>query len=142
MLVDANLLLYAYDTSSAHHDAARTWWERRLSEPRLVRLAWVTIVAFVRIATHPRVFDQPMTIDEATTQAASWLERPMVGVLDPGPRHWTILSSLLRESRAHGNLVSDAHLAALAIEHGATLCSSDRDFRRFDGLDWTNPLDG
>lgn len=140
ILVDANLLLYAYDASSEHHDAARSWWERQLSEPGLVRLAWITVTAFLRIGTHPRVFREPMSIAEACDHVASWFERPMVGLLDPGERHWSILSALLRESRAVGNLVSDAHLAALAIEHGATLCSTDRDFRRFDGLSWENPI--
>jgi uncharacterized protein len=140
ILVDANLLLYAHDASSEHHAAARDWWERRLSDAKLVRLAWITVVAFIRITTHPRVFREPMTIAEATGHVSAWLERPMVGLLDPGARHWSILSDLLRESRATANLVTDAHLAALAIEHGATLCSTDRDFRRFAGLVWENPI--
>ncbi len=142
ILVDVNLLLYACDASSEHHDAARTWWEQRLSQPPMVRLAWVTVTGFLRISTHPRVFREPMSIAEATDQVGSWLERPMVGLLEPGERHWSILSTLLRGSKAVGNLVPDAHLAALAIEHGATLCSSDRDFRRFEGLSWENPLAG
>jgi toxin-antitoxin system PIN domain toxin len=140
ILVDANLLLYAYDTTSENHATARAWWERSLSDTQLVRLAWITVVAFVRITTHPRVFREPMTITEASEHVGSWLERPMVGLLDPGERHWSILSNLLREARATANLVTDAHLAALAIEHGATLCSTDRDFRRFPGLSWENPL--
>jgi toxin-antitoxin system PIN domain toxin len=140
ILVDANLLLYAYDTTSEHHQAARGWWERSLSDKRLVRLAWITVVAFVRITTHPRVFREPMSITESTDHVGSWLERPMVGLLDPGERHWKILSDLLHEARATANLVTDAHLAALAIEHGATLCSTDRDFRRFPGLSWENPI--
>lgn len=140
ILVDANLLLYAYDAASAHHEAARRWWEERLSQPHLVRLAWVTILAFVRIGTHPRVFEHPMSIAEAGSHVESWLERPMVDLLEPGARHWPILSRLLARARASGNLVTDAHLAALAIEHGATLYSSDRDFARFDELSWEDPL--
>jgi uncharacterized protein len=140
ILVDANLLLYSYDTTSEYHAAARGWWERSLSDTGLVRLAWITVVGFVRITTHPRVFREPMTITEATDHVSSWLERPMVGLLDPGERHWSILADLLREARATANLVTDAHLAALAIEHGATLCSTDRDFRRFPGLSWENPI--
>ena len=141
ILVDANILLYACDAASPRHEVARRWWERQLSQSGLVRLAWVTVLAFVRIGTHSRVFEQPLSIDEARLHVDSWLERPMVEVLDPGERHWSILSELLVRSRASGNLVTDAHLAALAIEHGATLCSSDRDFHRFEELQWENPLE-
>lgn len=141
ILVDANLLLYAYDAASPHHEAARTWWEERLSGSQVVRLAWVTVVAFVRIGTHPRVFEEPMTLGEATGYVTSWWEQPGVDVLEPGGRHWQILSRLLVDSRASGNLVTDAHLAALAIEYGATLCSTDRDFRRFEKLSWEDPLE-
>jgi toxin-antitoxin system PIN domain toxin len=140
ILVDANVLLYAYDGSNPLHEAALSWWEDRLSEPQPVRLAWATILAYIRIGTHLRVFERPLSIEEAVSHVAAWLSRPMVGILDPGLRHWSILRSLLEESRACGNLVTDAHLAALAIEHGATLCSTDRDFVRFEGLKWQNPL--
>ncbi|MBI5510443.1 MAG: PIN domain-containing protein [Deltaproteobacteria bacterium] len=140
MLVDANLLLYAYDSAAKQHLRAKAWWEERLNEPRPVRLAWSTILAFVRIATHPRVFVDPMTIDEAVSCVDAWLARPMVGVLEPGDGHWEILARLLRNHQAHGNLVADAFLAALAIEHGATLCSADQDFSRFAELDWCDPF--
>lgn len=140
ILVDANVLLYAYDAASPRHEAARRWWEARLSEPASVGLAWATLLAFFRIGTHPRVFEAPLSLDEARERVRSWLERPMVTVLVPGPRHWSILDALLGEARATGNLVPDAHLAALAMEHGAVLCSTDRDFARFDGLDWRDPL--
>ncbi|OGQ91073.1 MAG: twitching motility protein PilT [Deltaproteobacteria bacterium RIFOXYA12_FULL_58_15] len=142
ILVDANLLLYAYDGSSPFHERARNWWQDQLSKPDPVRLAWSTIIAFIRIGTHPRVYEQPLQIDEAVAQVESWLERPMVDTLEPSTRHWAILSQLINTSQASGNLVTDAHLAALAIEHGATLCSSDRDFSRFDQLDWNNPMEG
>lgn len=140
ILVDANILLYAYDASSPLHPAASAWWAQRLNEPRSVRLAWSTVLAFVRIGTHPRVFRSPLSLEEALHHVGSWLERPMVATLSPGARHWELLDRLLRTSRAAGNLVADAHLAALAVEHGATLYSTDRDFARFEGLDWNDPL--
>jgi len=141
ILVDANLLLHAYDESSEHHADARVWWEARLSEPEPVRLAWLTVVAFVRIGTHPRVFAAPLSLGEAREHVTAWLGRPMVGLLHPTARHWGIFARMLEQAQATGNLVTDAHLAALAVEHGATLCSSDQDFSRFDGLSWRNPLD-
>ncbi|MFN7976216.1 MAG: type II toxin-antitoxin system VapC family toxin [Acidobacteriota bacterium] len=140
ILVDANVLLYAYDGSSPHHQAALRFWESCLSEPRPVRLAWQTVVAFLRIGTNPRALRSPMGLDEACHHVGTWLERPMVDLLEPTPRHWRIFERLLRRSQAVANLVSDAHLAALAIEHGATLCSTDRDFSRFEGLTWQDPL--
>ncbi len=140
ILVDANILLYAYDQSSTFHEKARLWWEDRLSEPHPVRLPWATLLAFISIGTHPRLLETPFTLAEATLHVASWLARPMVDVIAPTPRHWEILQSLLVNGQAGGNLVPDAHLAALAIEHGATLYSTDRDFTRFDGLAWINPL--
>jgi toxin-antitoxin system PIN domain toxin len=140
ILVDANLLLYAYDAASPQHRAARLFWERSLSEPDPVRLAWSTILAFLRIGTNPRALAQPMTIEEACAHVSSWLERPMVDLLEPTSRHWDMLGRLLVTSQSTANLVSDAHLAALAIEHGATLCTTDRDFARFEGLSWRNPL--
>jgi toxin-antitoxin system PIN domain toxin len=100
----------------------------------------VTILAFLRIGTHPRVFARPMSVGEATGYVSAWLGQPMVDVLDPGPRHWEILSRLMSEAQATANLTSDAHLAALAIEYGATLVSSDRDFTRFIDLKLINPL--
>jgi toxin-antitoxin system PIN domain toxin len=140
ILVDANLLLYAYDASSDHHAAARRWWEACLSRPAPVRLAWSTVVAFVRIGTHLRVFSQPLTLTEACEAVDGWLSRPMVSLLEPGPLHWEILRDLLTGTGAAGNLVTDAHLAALAIEHGAVLMSTDRDFARFPKLGWEDPL--
>lgn len=140
ILVDANPLLFAYDAASPRHEAARRWWEERLSNPQPVGLAWATLVAYVRIGTHPRVFAEPLSLDEARGHVRSWLEPPMVRTLAPGERHWTILDALLESARAAGNLVTDAHLAALAIEHGAVLLSTDRDFARFEGLEWSDPL--
>lgn len=140
ILIDANLLLYAYNPDAEEHEPARRWFESVLSGPAPVRFAWITILAFLRIATSPRVFSQPLTPEEAVAAVASWLEQPTTGLMDAGPQHWTILASLLIEGQAKGPLVMDAHLAALAIEHGATLCTTDRDFTRFDDLRHVNPL--
>ena len=139
-LIDANLLLYAYDPRAAEHDASRRWLEATLSAPGLVRLAWVTVWAFLRIATSPRVFEQPLSVAEANTIIDSWLERPNVAIIEPAERHREILLRLLKETQAIGPLLMDAALAAIAIEHGATLYSTDHDFSRFPGLTWINPL--
>lgn len=140
ILIDANLLLYAYNSSSVQHRASRAWLETMFSGTELVRFAWVTLWAFLRISTNPRVFEQPLSIADAEAAIASWLACPVAGILDPGERHWDILRRLLHDGQAIGPLVMDAVLAALAIEHGANLCTTDRDFSRFPGLDWTNPL--
>ena len=139
-LVDANLLLYAYHPRAERHDTSRAWLEAALSGPELVRFAWLTLWAFLRIATNPRVFDRPLSTAEAEAAVSSWLAQPNAGILEPGERHWEILHGLLRDGQAAGPLVMDAALAAIAIEHGATLYTTDRDFSRFPGLKWTNPL--
>lgn len=139
-LVDSNLLLYAYVPSSKHHEAARAWLEARFSESEPLGLPWVSILAFVRVSTNSRILDRPLSIDEAIKIVSAWLARPNVNVLNPGERHWEILQNLLVEGQAAGPLATDAHLAALAIEHGATLASADRDFSRFPGLKLLNPL--
>ncbi|HLJ61099.1 MAG TPA: type II toxin-antitoxin system VapC family toxin [bacterium] len=140
ILVDVNLLLYAYNPAFEHHVRARDWLEEVLSHTDPVCLAWATILAFLRIATNPRAFEHPLTIREAVPIVSDWLAQPMVTIVEPGERHWTILQDLLTRVHARGPAVTDAHLAALAIEHGATLCSSDRDFERFPGLRVLNPL--
>jgi len=142
ILVDANLLLFAYDAASEHHARARTWLEDVLSGSDPVGFAWVTLLAFLRIATNPRALARPLTLAEATAIVSSWLGQPCVSLLQPGERHWEILSGLLEPAQARGPLVMDAHLAALAMEHGAVLASNDRDFARFDGLQIVNPLAG
>ena len=142
ILVDANLLLYAYDPRAAGHDASRRWLEEALSGQALVRFAWLSLWAFLRISTNPRVFEHPLTIAEAEAAVGAWLEQPVAGILEPGERHWEILRRLMRDGQASGPLVMDAALAALAIEHGATLCTTDRDFARFDDLKWEDPISG
>ena len=140
ILIDANLLLYAYHPRAEQHELSRRWLEDTLSSPEFVRFAWVTLWAFLRIGTNPRVFERPLSTSEATVTISSWLAQPNVGILQPGERHWEILHSLLREGQTIGPLVMDAALAAIAIEHGATLFTTDRDFSRFSTLKWTNPL--
>jgi len=140
ILVDANLLLYAYEPDSSQHEASRRWLEETLSGPELVQFTWLTLWAFIRIATNARVFFRPLSATEAHTAVASWLKQPNVAVVEPGERHLEILGDLLGSGQATGQLVMDAALAAIAIEHGATLCSTDRDFSRFTNLDWHNPI--
>jgi toxin-antitoxin system PIN domain toxin len=139
-LIDANLLLYAYDPRAVEHDASRRWLEVTLSSPGLVRLAWVTVWAFLRIATSPRVFERPLSVAEANVIVDGWLEQPNVGIIEPAERHREILQRLLAQTQSTGPLVMDAALAAIAIEHGATLYSTDHDFSRFPDLTWINPL--
>ncbi len=140
ILVDANLLLYAYNTAAPAHVAAKSWLERELSGAGLLQMAWATILAFIRISTNPRAFPTPLSAAQATGIVSQWLEEPTVGLLVPGERHWSIFSQLLKDAQSTGPLVSDTHLAALAIEHGATLYTTDADFRRFPGLSHKNPL--
>ena len=141
ILVDANLLLYAYDPRADQHEASRTWFEATMSGPTPVRFAWLTLWAFLRISTNPRAFERPLSIAEAEAHVSAWLAQPAAGILDPGERHWEILQGVMKQGQATGPLVTDAVLAAIAIEHGATLCTTDRDFARFDGLAWSNPLE-
>jgi uncharacterized protein len=140
-LVDANLLIYAYNSDSPVHAAAKRWWEDALSNDEPVLLAWATILAFVRLATNPSAFPRPLSPAEACDAVTSWLARPNVHAALPGDRHWETLASIIKDSRARGNLVSDADLVALAHQHGATICTTDRDFRRFSGVRISYPLD-
>jgi hypothetical protein len=140
ILIDANLLLYAYDPDSEGHQPSRRWLESVLSGNELVRYAWLTLWAFIRIATNPRVFVHPLSAAEAHNIVVSWLQQPNAGVLEPSDRHLEILGTLLRAGQAAGGLTMDAALAAIAIEHGATLFSTDRDFARFSTLAWRNPI--
>jgi toxin-antitoxin system PIN domain toxin len=139
-LPDVNLLLYAVDESSARHGPARAWVEERLSGAETFALAWVVLLAFVRLTTSSRVFQSPLTPSQALDLVDSWLAQPCATVVHPTSRHAPVLRQLLEPLGTAGNLTTDAHLAALAIEHGAELCSTDTDFSRFAGLRWTNPL--
>ena len=124
----------------AQHAAARTWLDGQLNGPGRVGLPWPSLLAFVRLVSNRRVFDRPVPISSAWRQVEEWLDQEGVWVPQPTPRHRETLAPLLGHAEGRANLVPDAHLAALAIEHGLTLCSADGDFARFDGLDWHNPL--
>ena len=134
VVVDANVLLYAVDSASAHHARARPWLDEALGGAEAVGLAWVALLAFVRIGTNAAVMPTPMTTDEATEQVERWLAAPAAVALEPAARHAAILRGLLRETGTAGNLTTDTHLAALAVEHGAAIVSFDRDFARFAGV--------
>ena len=135
-----NLLLYATDERSARHAAARSWLEGQLSGADAMAFAWAVLNAFLRVSTSPRVFEQPLPAERAFDVVDRWLARPCAVVVHPGDRHAALVRQLLGPLGTAGNLVSDAHLAALAIEHGAELNSCDSDFSRFSGLRWVNPL--
>lgn len=141
-LLDLNLLIFAVNRDSAPHRAARAWLEGVLSGDETVALPWVVILGFLRLTTNPRVVARPLTIEQAIGVVDGWLARPAVVALSPADEHWPILRELLGGSGSAGNLTTDAHLAALAIEHGAELCSADGDFARFARLRWANPLAG
>ena len=140
ILVDANLLIYAVNQDLPQHLAARTWWEATLSGGESVGIPWVSVLAFVRICTNGRVFDAPLSVDAAIRYVEEWLQHPMVQAVSPGTGHWAVLRNLLAQSGTAGNLTTDAHIAALAIERGYTVCSADNDFKRFPGLTHVNPL--
>ena len=140
ILVDANLLLYAEDSLSSHHEPARAWWDAQLSGTEPVALCWPVLTAFIRIGTNARLHRRPLTLKEAVERVQSWLDQPCVRLVSPTDHHWLILQKLLRGGGATANLVSDAHLAALAVEHNAVLQSTDSDFARFPGLKWKNPI--
>lgn len=140
IVLDANVLIYAHDETSPHHEPARGWVEDAFSGSDEIGIALVSILAFLRVMTNPTVFDEPLAIDEALEIVAEWLSRPNVGMVQPTRRHLEVLGRLARSGKARGPLLMDAHLAALAIEHGATLCTTDRDFARFRGLRLEDPL--
>jgi len=140
MLLDANLLIYAVNADAPLSRKAKAWLESVLSGRETVGFSWNVILAFLRLTTRPGLFRRPLPVDTAFDVAASWISQPCATMVDPGPRHLQIMRELLRPLGTGGNLTSDAHLAALAIEHRAELCSSDTDFARFRGLKWRNPL--
>lgn len=140
MILDANVLLYARNSSDPRHSAARGFVEEKLNGPHRVGLPWQTLTAFLRIATHPRVFASPLSAATAADQVRAWLAAPAAWVPTPGPDHANVLLALVTELRITGAMVSDAHLAALALEHGTGVWSTDSDFARFPGLRWEDPL--
>lgn len=140
IIPDVNLLIYAYNSDAPHHAAAKTWWEELLSSDQPVGLAWATTLGFIRLMTHRAVLLMPLDPERAVQVVRSWHARPSVTVLEPGPRHLNLLAGIFQALGTAGNLTTDAHLAALAIEHQGELCSNDADFARFPGLRWSNPL--
>lgn len=137
---DVNVLIYAADDTSRHHDVAREWWERVLSSDTPVGLPWVVSSGFMRIVSNPRIVERPWSALEALDVVDGWLERPNVLTIGPGRRHPAILRELLTALGRGAELIPDAHIAAIAIEHDAALWSSDRGFARFPGLIWNDPL--
>jgi toxin-antitoxin system PIN domain toxin len=140
ILPDINLLVHAYNSRSPVHDRARGWWEGLLNTTQPVGLSWAGMLGFIRISTHRQILANPLPVASACSHVRAWLAQPYVAILDPGARHAEILFGLLEALGTAGNLTTDAHLAALAIEHQAELHSTDADFSRFPGLRWTNPL--
>src|SRR5262245_35386058 len=140
LLVDANLVIWAHHQQFDAHELAHAWWAEALSTVPLVGIPWATTLAFLRISTHPRALTRPLQIGDAWAVIAGWLRRPNVNVPAPTERHASILERMLTAGRASGNHVPDAHLAALAIEWGLELVSADRDFARYPGLRWRDPL--
>jgi hypothetical protein len=134
VIVDANVLLYAVDRASAHHDRSLAWLDTALAGTEAVGLAWIALSAFIRIGTNASILPNPMTPDEAIGQIEAWLGAPAAVIAQPSPRHASLLRGLLRDTGTAGNLTTDAHLAALALEHGADIVSYDRDFARFPGV--------
>ena len=141
ILLDANLLVYAIDRGSPHHRIAQAWLERILSSATPVGLAWIVVLAFLRVTTRAASMHKPLSPERAIAYVDSWLALPHVALVHAGEKHWPILRNLLLSSGTAGNLTSDAHLAALAIEQGYAIYSSDHDFRRFAGLTVVNPLE-
>lgn len=141
-IVDLNILLYAVNPDAPHHDRIIRWWERHLNGDESIGLAWTVTVGFLRISTQPRIFPSPLTPEEAIGHLDAWLALDIVTLLTEKRDHWRALRGLLTEVGVAGNLASDAHLAALASTHDATLASCDADFSRFEKLRWENPLRG
>lgn len=141
IVVDVNLLIYAFDTTSSRHDRARRWVEMALSSGAAVGLPWQTVAAFLRVVTDSRILKQRFSTEEAIEIVSEWLEMPNVRLLAPGDQHWTIFRQMLVRGQVKGPLVTDAQLAALTLEYGGVLHTVDRDFARFPGLRWVNPIE-
>lgn len=140
IVVDANLLIYSYDSESPNHAKSRAWVEKMLSDVEPVGLPWQTVSAFLRVMTNRKLPGSRLTIEQAAQIVEEWLEQPNVRIIVAGDEHWPVLKRMMVEGRASGPLVSDAELVALTVEYGGVLYTADRDFARFPGLRWTNPL--
>lgn len=140
IVLDANILIYSYDSGSSQHTKARAWVEMTFSGLESVGLSWQTVSAFLRVMTNTRLPGPRLSLEQATRLVDEWLDLPNVRVLSPGDEHWILLRRMIVEGQASGALISDAQLAALTMEYGGVLYTTDRDFARFPGLRWTNPL--
>ena len=140
ILPDVNLLVYAVDETSVFHVGAETWWDEALSSSQIVGLCYPSMLGFLRLVTNRRVFVAPLSVTEAVDYVRGWLAQPNTTIVVPTPRHWPLLETLLKSTAIGANLTTDAHIAALAIEHGYTVYSNDTDFARFNNLSWENPL--
>ena len=140
IVLDANLLIYAYDLDSAHHKKSLSWLEELLSGVEAVGLPWQSVSAFLRVITNRRLPGMRVSLEQAVQVVDEWLQQPNVQVLVPPDQHWSVLRQMILEGRASGPLVSDAEIAAITIEQGAVLHTTDRDFARFPGLRWKNPI--
>ena len=140
-LVDANVLLYAVNSDAPHHRSSVAWLDSALSGASTVAFSWIALLAFVRLSTKVGLFPSPLSSNEAFDRVDAWLGCPASVLLEPTARHASLLRELLGDIGAGGNLVNDAHLAALAIEHGALIVSYDNDFARFSGVEWSAPPD-
>lgn len=140
IIPDSNLLVYAYNDQAPLHIAARTWWEECLNGRTPVGLPWVVAAGFIRLITHPRILQEPLTPRRAVVHVRTWLQQPPVRILHPGARFTELFFGFLEDLGTGGNFSTDAQIAALAVEHQAVVHSNDVDFARFSGLRWTNPL--
>ena len=140
-LVDANVLLYAINRATPNHQRARAWLDGALTGEEAIGFSWVVLLAFLRLSTHPSVFARPLDPAQAIDVVRGWLAQPSAMIVEPGPRHAEVLGGLLAEAGSAGNLVNDAHLAALAIERAASISTFDADFGRFRGVRWVRPGD-
>jgi toxin-antitoxin system PIN domain toxin len=139
---DVNLLVYAYNEAAPLHGPARAWWEGLLSRTQPIGMPWAVAMGFLRLVTHPRVLDEPLSPGAALDRVEAWLARPEVQIVEPGPRHLSILRVLFEATGVAASLTTDTHIAALAIEHQCEVHSNDSDFGRYPGLRWRNPLPG
>lgn len=140
-VVDLNVLLYVVNKKAPHHEALLNWWESAVNGDESMGLPWVVLLGFLRIATNPKIFPNPLEPATAIGKIDTWLSLANTYLVREKDEHWEILCTLLAEAGTAGNLTTDAHLATLAISHGAVLVSCDSDFKRFQGLRWENPLD-
>lgn len=142
IIPDINLLIYAYNSDAPNHDMAKAWWKKLMEGRQPIGLSWVVCLGYLRLMTNRKILERPIEASEALSHLHSWLSRPQVQIVQPGPRHIGILGSFAEQRLISSSLVTDAHLAALAIETQAELHSNDVDFQRFPGLRWRNPLSG